>query len=43
MVSRLGREGTIGLRKFAGEMRTMVAGQVARWKKVVPGANIPQQ
>jgi tripartite-type tricarboxylate transporter receptor subunit TctC len=25
------------------EMRTMVAGQVARWKKVVADANIPQQ
>jgi len=43
---------TAGLRKTGGmdvrasspeEMRTMVAGQVARWKKVVADANIPQQ
>jgi hypothetical protein len=25
------------------EMRTMVAAQVARWRKVVADANIPQQ
>jgi hypothetical protein len=43
VADRLRKSGGMDVRASSpGEMRTM-AGQVARWKKVVADANIPQQ
>jgi tripartite-type tricarboxylate transporter receptor subunit TctC len=44
VAERLRKTGGMDVRASApDEMRTMVAGQVARWKKVVANAKIPQQ
>ena len=44
VADRLRKTGGMDVRASSPEeMRTMVAGQVARWKKVVADANIPQQ
>jgi tripartite-type tricarboxylate transporter receptor subunit TctC len=44
IADRLRKTGGMDVRGSSpDEMRTLVAGQVARWKKVVADANIPQQ